>query len=157
MSEGRKRAVRLAYYVLNITYGLPMVLIGGAVGVCLRLCGVRPKRYGGGLCFETGYGYGGFSLGLTFVVSKDSGESVRQHEFGHSVQNALLGPFMPFAVGIPSAVRYWYREVRARLGKKVTTPYDGVWFEASATYLGKKYLAAFGGGEYEDLKNEERG
>lgn len=143
MSERKKSVLRGAYYALNLTWGLPMTIIGALIGVGLWLCGSRSKTYGGGRCFEIGRGYGGFSVGLTFVVARGSGESVRRHELGHSIQNAVLGPFMPIAVGIPSAVRYWYRELRARLGKRVTVPYDGIWFEASASALGEKYLCIF--------------
>lgn len=143
MSEKRKRVLRVAYYVLNFTGGLPTVAVGVLLGMVLRICGFKPRRCGGGLCFEVGHGYGGFSIGLTFVVSRESGESVRRHEFGHSVQNAVLGPLMPIAVSLPSVMRYWYRELCARLGKAVTTPYDGIWFEASATALGEKYFRVF--------------
>ena len=45
------------------------------------------------------------------------------HEFGHSFQNAILGPFMIFLVSIPSAIRYWYQTIRESKGK-TNKPYD---------------------------------
>ena len=45
-------------------------------------------------------------MGLMFVRDTTSSEHVNKHELGHSYQNAILGPFMPFMVAIPSAIRY---------------------------------------------------
>lgn len=35
--------------------------------------------------------------------------SMKQHEAGHSLQIIILGPLMPFVVGVPSAFRCWIR------------------------------------------------
>ena len=57
------------------------------------------------------------------------------------IQNAILGPFMPFVVGIPSAIRYWYRELKYnRKGKVPPTSYDSIWFEGQATRIGVNYI-----------------
>ena len=50
--------------------------------------------------------WGGFEMGLMFVRDQKSISSVNQHEFGHTFQGCLLGPFMIFLVSIPSAVRW---------------------------------------------------
>lgn len=36
---------------------------------------------------------------------------------GHSLQNIVLGVFMPFVISIPSMVRHWYRKYLIRRGK----------------------------------------
>ena len=58
--------------------------------------------------------------------------STNNHEYGHTFQNAILGPFFIFIVAIPSAIRYWYRE----FSKKTQPDYDAIWFEGSATEIG---------------------
>ncbi|MBO5712210.1 MAG: hypothetical protein J6R47_05160 [Acholeplasmatales bacterium] len=47
---------------------------------------------------------------------------------------------MPFVICIPSALRYWYRELRYnRKGITPPTKYDDIWFEDEATKLGRLY------------------
>ena len=58
------------------------------------------------------------------------------HEHGHGIQNCFFGPFMPFAVSIPSMTRYWIR--RMRPNKRFRHEYDDIWFESQATRLGAK-------------------
>jgi hypothetical protein len=62
------------------------------------------------------------------------------HEFGHSLQNCYIGPMMPF-ISIASAIRYWYREILFWEGipYENMSDYDDIWFEGTATYLGKHY------------------
>ena len=71
------------------------------------------------------------------------GTRTRPHEFGHSLQNCLWGPLFPFVIAIPSATRYWYRDISAKKGNKPTTDYDAVWFEGQATEWGNKYISHF--------------
>ena len=80
--------------------------------------------------------------------SKNSGcynpkwfEHTRRHEFGHSLQNLIFGPFTLFVVGIPSACRYWYQRIMQNKGKKFPADwYDSIWFEGGATKTGTKFI-----------------
>ena len=46
---------------------------------------------------------------------------------------------MPFVICIPSAIRYWYRELKYyRKGLYPETDYDSIWFEGQATKWGNK-------------------
>ncbi len=80
-------------------------------------------------------------MGLMFLRDwKSREEYINPHEFGHTVQNCLFGPLFPFLVAIPSATRYWLREI---FPNKEWGPYDGAWFEDAATQCGDyiiKYL-----------------
>ena len=80
--------------------------------------------------------WGGFEMGLMFVRDQDSWEALDWHEFGHTFQNCLFGPFMLLLVSIPSAIRWWYQWFREKAGKQ-NTEYDAMWFEDSATNCGK--------------------
>lgn len=124
------------YCLLNCTWGLPMTLIG-ALTTLVLLPFRRPKRFAYAWRFEFGKTWGGVSLGMTFITDCLSITQLHCHEYGHTFQNAILGPFMPFVVAIPSMIRYWYRYLRyERKGLMPTTDYDAIWFEASATEIG---------------------
>lgn len=129
------------FYVLSWTWGVIMSLIGVIVVSTIVTIGKKEIQKHG-LCYyvEVGKGWGGLELGMFFICSEGSSESTKSHEFGHGLQNCILGPFMPFVVCIPSAVRYWYRRIRSACGKVNTTPYDAIWFEGSATELGTQYM-----------------
>lgn len=120
-----------------------MSVLGLFTAAVLILSGKRPKKFLGTLHFTVNKRFGGMSLGIVTITDKYSGEGTLLHEAGHSLQNALLGPFMPILVGIPSAVRYWYFIWREKKGKFVP-PYDSVWFERDADRLGL-YLSGMWG------------
>lgn len=131
---------RFLFYLLNLTWGLPLNIAGGLVAVVLLIAGKKPKRWGDCFYFEVGNGWGGLELGIIFLTSKNPSVRTRHHEHGHAVQNCFFGPFMPFIVNIPSAIRYWYRRIREKKGLPNKTAYDAIWFEGQATRLGTKYV-----------------
>jgi hypothetical protein len=50
-------------------------------------------------------------------------------------------------VCIPSAIRYWYRELKyLRNGLTPPTAYDDAWFEGQATRVGAKFIEEYFGG-----------
>lgn len=134
----------IGFWLVSCTWGVIMTLIGAFVSIALLVTGHKPARqFGWFICFEVGTGWGGFSMGPFMVVSKDVTLRTKQHEAGHGLQNIMLGVFMPFVVSIPSMLRYWYRKLIVRYGKKMTwelPAYDSIWFEGWATSLGTKYF-----------------
>lgn len=133
----------ILFWVLSLTWGLPMTLIGVICALALLVTGHKPYRFHYLIYFEVGEGWGGFELGAFFVVNKGAGLPIKQHESGHGLQNIMLGIFMPFLVSIPSCMRYWYREILVRSGKKryhELPDYDSIWFEGWATRLGNKHF-----------------
>lgn len=127
------------YFFLNFTWGLLLTLLGYFLMLILLPFG-KVRKYSYTLYFEfnkkTEWG---FSLGTVFFVGKYAGKSMKDHEFGHTVQNAILGPFMIFLVAIPSVIRFWYRNYLYSHGKLPKTGYDSIWFEGSASYIGLKH------------------
>ena len=67
--------------------------------------------------------WGGLDLGTNFFLADNMGRDwtlhTKQHETGHTFQNALLGPLAIFLIFIPSAIRYWLDV----FGKQ-NSPYD---------------------------------
>ena len=130
---------KVIFYILSLTWGLPMTLVGAVCSLFLLLMGHKPKTWRGCVCFEVGKDFGGVNFGMFFITEKNGGRKLKNHEYGHAVQNCILGIFMPFAVSIPSAVRYWWRRI-----KKPNTAYDSIWFEKWATKIGERGDTACG-------------
>lgn len=130
---------RWLWVLLNLTWGLPITLIGAAIALWLLLTGHKASAYHGETRFGFGNNWGGLEGGLfIFVagdVSDDWYEHVNRHELGHSYQNALFGPFNLLLTYLPSVIRYWSQRIRSKKGLS-NPPYDAVWFEGSATDLG---------------------
>lgn len=129
---------KFIFYFLSFTWGIVLTLAGLIVAGVLLLAGKKPKKHGWCWYFEVGgRRWGGLNLGLIFLTGPYPLESTKDHEFGHAIQNCMYGPLMLFLVTIPSAIRYWYRELRYhRRGKTPKTDYDSIWFERQATIRG---------------------
>ena len=132
---------RIGFYLLSFTWGGLTSIIG-----LLIIAALAPFKkvhcYHGRLYAEVGKNWGGLELGCFFICSSNSSEQLKAHECGHGIQNIIFGPLMPFIVMIPSAIRYWYRELAYyRRGRTPKTKYNDMWFEGWATYLGLRYIA----------------
>ena len=109
----------LVYWLVQCTWGLPMTLIGAVAALVLLISGHKPKRLGPTIYFEVGESWGGVELGGFFLCSKNSTMATKYHECGHSLQNMIWGPFMPFVVCLPSAARYWLFRLKNPLARAV--------------------------------------
>ena len=101
----------ILYWFVSLTWGLLMSTYGLLCAFALLISGHKPKIFHYSVYFEAGSGWGGFEAGCFFIVNKNPSLSLKQHEHGHGIQNLMLGPLFPFLVGIPSALRYWLREM----------------------------------------------
>lgn len=135
---------RILYYLLACTWGILPTLGGLLVTLALAIAKIFDRK----IKFE-GYFWiysikagpdlwGGFEMGLMFIRDHWSWAELSEHEFGHTFQNCLLGPFMIFIVSIPSTVRWWYRYLKYdRRGIIPPKDYSAIWFEDSADQCGK--------------------
>lgn len=136
---------KFVFYLLSFTWGLPMTLMGLITALALIVTGHKPKKYGYCWYFEIGNYWGGLELGVVFLTNKNPSTHIKNHELGHSIQNCYWGILFPFVVSIPSAIRYWYRELKYnRKGKTPPTKYDDFWVEADATKRGTKFIEKLG-------------
>ena len=125
------------FYILNFTWGIIMNIIGACAAAIISLeIGIKPKRYAGNIVYKFGHNWGGVSLGIFTFMDLEAGEHTLNHEFGHSIQNAILGPLFPFIVAIPSFIRCQKFNDNIRKGIPNEEDYDAIWFEGSATYWG---------------------
>lgn len=129
---------KFLYYFLSFTWGIIANIAGAFISIAMLATGHRPRRFGGSVYFECRGDFGGFSYGIFFVKGRGTDDSIRYHEYGHSIQNCMFGPFMIIAVALPSTIRYWYRRVMQKKGRMLKTAYDDIWFEGHATALGRR-------------------
>lgn len=128
------------FYLLSFTWGLPLNIVGCIVALVMIITGHKPQKWGYCYYFEVGENWGGLELGIFFLTNKNPSNHTKNHEHGHAIQNCYWGFLMPFVINIPSAIRYWYRIIRTRLGYVNTTTYDSVWFEGNATKRGTELI-----------------
>ncbi len=136
----KPRMGKTAYYLLSLTWGLPVTLAGALTAAVLLLTGRRPERWGYAWHFTVGRDWGGASIGPVFLTEANATDRLKNHEFGHSIQNCYFGPLMPLLVSIPSSLRYRLRLLQERRGRRDLPPYDSVWFEGQATRLGTAFM-----------------
>ena len=110
---------RFLFYFLNLTWGLPLNIVGGLVAFVLLIARKKPKRWGDCFYFEIGEGWGGVNFGLIIITDKTFSICCLNHEHGHAIQNCFFGVFMPFIVNIPSTIRYWLRKFKTQKSKYI--------------------------------------
>ena len=130
---------RWLYYLLQFTWGLPMNLIGAIVALVLVCFGRKAYRYGWNYCFELPVSFG-LELGIFFIAPINGSKHTKDHEHGHAIQNIYFGPFCVGMVSIPSAVRFWIREIQYMIKKPPKTDYDDAWFEGQASKSGAYFI-----------------
>ena len=130
---------RKKFYLMSLTWGLPLTICGLAVALFLLATGHHPHRWGGCWYFEVGKSrWGGLNLGLVILCQPNAPDSLKNHELGHAIQNCYLGFIMLlFVTG--SAIRYHYINYLEKEGLPVP-PYDSWWFEGQATEYGNEYI-----------------
>lgn len=143
----KKRVNYIGFWVLSLTWGLPMTLFGAIVAIGCLVTVHKPHKFHQNVYFVFGHGGWGFEAGGFFFLSKECADnlSMKQHESGHGLQNIVYGVFMPFLVSIPSAVRFWHRDWLVKTKRKKYSelpPYDSIWFEGQATAWGEKHYSA---------------
>lgn len=128
------------YYLLAFTWGIILTTIGLLISAVFGIAkifdkSIEFKKYYLSYGIDCGPKYwGGMSMGIMFCRDHGSSiESINPHEFGHTFQYCILGPFAPFLVNIPSGIRYW---AMTFWPKKNWKPYDAMWFEDAATQCG---------------------
>lgn len=136
-----KRMNPVLFWILSCTWGIITTAVGALISLVLLISGHKPHRFGWCICFEAGQHWGGCSFGPFFLTQHGASNSLKSHEHGHSLQNCVFGPLMPFIVNLPSSVRYHARNISRRIHPQKELPdYDAIWFEGQATRIGSRFL-----------------
>ena len=147
MRKSFKIILGILYWILSLTWGGIMSIPGLVVGLLVLACGGKLHKNGFSVIIEIGGNWGGINLGVISlcgsysVTNRVFFKHTRSHEFGHSIQNIIFGPLQLFIVGIPSAIRYWYKIIAQKNGKIFDHDwYESIWFEGTASKWGKKSI-----------------
>ena len=92
-------------YVIQWTWGLLMNIIG-LIGFLATLPFSKRSTFNGCPVIAIGNGWGAVTLGM-FIFTSTTDETTLAHEYGHIIQNAILGVFFPFVIGLPSLIHAW--------------------------------------------------
>ena len=131
----RKKLKKHAYTAAQWTWGLPQTLLGAALYAVHR----KDEHFDYHGAKATAWDKDtGISLGkFIFVPRKAGGSADRfllEHEYGHTLQSLILGPFYLLAVGAPSILWNrlpYFKSKRKRSGKS----YYSAPFEKTANIL----------------------
>lgn len=136
----------ILFWLISFTWGLPLTLVGGICALYMLATGRKPHKYGYFIYFVTKMHGCGWEGGPFFFVGEDCqfSEHLKAHEVGHgSIQNWIFGPLTLIVCTIPSAVRFWYREIIKKIKhikEADLPPYESIWFEKTATDWGYKFV-----------------
>lgn len=130
------------FYLLQFTWGFLQNFVGLILFLSLRK--EKHEKFFGSLITlveSKGKNWGGISFGCFIFINalreKDSLATTSVHEYGHTIQSMLLGPFYLFAVGIPSYIWCNAKKYRA-LRKEKEISYFSRYPENWANRLGEK-------------------
>lgn len=134
-----KKILNVILNILLIIWQLPQEIIGGLMYIMLPNFATQ-KVKGAIVCF-TPWMQGGVTLGNFVFINeiyykdgyKSSRKKIIKHEWGHTVQSKILGPFYLawFGIGIPSLIH-------AAIHQK--GDYYHFWTEKWANKLSEKYF-----------------
>ena len=166
MKKGQKIFIGILYWIWQLTWGCLMTIPGLIVSLfCIVFLKGKVYKNGFSYVVEIGDDWGGVCLGCVALCCKckhpsATWDDLRAHEFGHSVQQLILGPLFLFLVGIPSFIRYWYQTRRDKrcLPNK---PYDYAIYEYTASKWGYAWINKIEGTNlvytYKRIKINRRG
>ena len=136
----RRKLKKSAYTAAQWTWGLPQTLIGAALFLANR----KNEHFDYNGARATVWDKdAGVSLGKYIFVPRGKGgradDFLLDHEYGHTLQSLILGPFYLIFVGAPSLL--WnrlphFKRKRKRTGKS----YYSAPFESSANRLASKAM-----------------
>ena len=90
------------YYLLQMTWGILQNLLGFLVWIYVLLTGPKEERHFFYGALVTRWNLtSSMSLGMFLFLGNDDEKTI-VHEYGHSIQSIILGPFYLLIIGIPS-------------------------------------------------------
>ena len=108
----------ILFWLVSLTWGLPLTLFGFLMTLGLLITGHKPHRFHWYIYFPVTDGWG-LEGGPFFISSRQESLSLKQHEAGHGIQNLIFGPFTILFITIPSAFRFWFREMSGETKKTI--------------------------------------
>jgi len=127
---------RVFYITLQLTWGLPQSMLG----LFLFFCHFSSPHslYRGSILTKWNH-RGGISLGMFIFADSGAGADMSRltlHEYGHTIQSLLLGPFYLLIIGIPSFLWASIPALKKKRNRE-GIPYNSFYTERSAESLAK--------------------
>ena len=126
------------FYFLQMTWGIIQNVLGFLIWIYVLLTGPKEERrfFYGALVTRWNL-EASMSMGMFLFLGTDD-ERVIVHEYGHSIQSMLLGPFYLLIIGIPSFC--WANSPHYVMSrKKGRYRYTSFYPERWANYLGRLF------------------
>lgn len=134
----KKKLKKHAYTAAQWTWGLPQTLLGAALYAAHKKDDHFEYRGAKATAWDKDTG---ISLGRYIFVPRKAGGApgrfLLEHEYGHTLQSLILGPFYLLFVGAPSIVWHrlpYYKRKRLKTGRS----YYSAPFEITANILAAK-------------------
>ena len=145
---------RILYKFFQLTWGI----LQSSAGFAVFLINIKKEHftYHGAVVTKWSL-YSSVSLGLFIFVAKDypahceNGREVYTkeemsrrllvHEYGHTIQSLIFGPFYLIVMGLPSIVWAGFPSCR-KLRRQKHIPYTTFFTECFANYLGERITGA---------------
>ena len=110
---------RVVYWLLQWTWGLIQNLVGLVLAAGVRAGHPERRLSGFHGAVVVPWERGGGSMGLGMFIfyghrGRPDAAEVLVHEYGHTIQSAILGPLYLFVIGLPSLLWAWLRSFRYR-------------------------------------------
>ncbi len=132
-----KKLLYPIYWLIQWTWGLPQTLIG--LVYSLAQGKVKREFYHGAIITYHNGNWGGISLGMFTLVNGNRPpiwtKYARVHEYGHTIQSLILGPFYLLVIGLPSIIWCNSKKHIERRNQGLETYYD-FYPESGANTLG---------------------
>lgn len=104
-----KTVKAILFYLIEFTWAVTQNLVGFIGFVIMRIKGCKHEKFNNAfITYVHAKNFGGVSLGLFIFINADiTGDrlhDIQIHEFGHSIQSAILGPVWWLIIAIPSFI-----------------------------------------------------
>ncbi|MBQ6494258.1 MAG: hypothetical protein IJI92_10390 [Erysipelotrichaceae bacterium] len=128
---------KFIFYFLQLTWGIPQNILGFLIYLYVRIKHPRALRFRFREAFVIHWKLkSSMSLGM-FIFMGVEDPHILVHEYGHSIQSCILGPFYLLVIGIPSFLWANIPSMR-RLRRNRHLHYSSFYPEKWANHLGRK-------------------
>ncbi len=99
----------ILFYIWQFTYAIVQNLIGLVAFAIYKSKGAKSEKFHNSIItYIDKKNFGGISLGIfIFINANRQGDALHDtqiHEYGHTIQSAILGPLWLFVIAIPSVI-----------------------------------------------------
>ncbi len=100
---------KILFYIWQFTWGLPQNIVGLIGFLVAKAHGREQEKFHNSyISYISRKDFGGVSLGIFIFINTnvrdDRRHDMRIHEYGHTIQSAILGPLWPFVIALPSVI-----------------------------------------------------